>query len=583
MPQSTMIHRPERWDNPFDPEMTEDSVDRVLTLKPFVAMDPADFPPTAPLRDIIRNDMRFQSFSDGDFVVRRGDFGTTSYVIVSGHCLVVLPPGLPDEFLGRAKVKKKGFFQALWQLWENPRTPEATDPADVSADSKKRLETLSDVPGAASPKGVTVSLSNYKTHRMNPGDMFGEIAALARSGRTTSVLAEGDVEVLEIRRQGVRDVRRFVEAFRTRVDKLYRSNSLKVQLHETPIFKQLDLNVIGEIAEKTLFETHGDFDWHVAYNRMVGRGPSAHMEGEPLIAREGDYPDGLLLLRSGFARVSRRINNGEQTVEYIGGGAMFGLDEITHNWEHRDDDPIGLQHSLRAVGYVDILRVPTTIIEKLVLSTLRRDLTPQRFERRLQNRSRTVDRRKTAKPAAAGKPKLNSGILEAVVDYRYINGTAAMVIDLDRCIRCDACVEACAKGHNNNPRFIRHGRVFDQYMIANACMHCVDPVCMIGCPTGAIGRDSRSGQVVINNTTCIGCMTCASNCPYDNIRMAEIRDKSSAFILDEETNAPVVKATKCDLCVGQPGGPACERACPHDALKRMPMGDLPVLAQWLDR
>ena len=230
MPQSTMIHRPERWDNPFDPEMTEDSVDRVLTLKPFVAMNPADFPPTAPLRDIIRNDMRFQSFSDGDFVVRRGDFGTTSYVIVSGHCLVVLPPGLPDEFLGRAKVKKKGFFQALWQLWENPRTPEATDPADVSADSKKRLETLSDVPGAASPKGVTVSLSNYKTHRMNPGDMFGEIAALARSGRTTSVLAEGDVEVLEIRRQGVRDVRRFVEAFRTRVDKLYRSNSLKVQL-----------------------------------------------------------------------------------------------------------------------------------------------------------------------------------------------------------------------------------------------------------------------------------------------------------------------------------------------------------------
>ncbi len=97
------------------------------------------------------------------------------------------------------------------------------------------------------------------------------------------------------------------------------------------------------------------------------------------------------------------------------------------------------------------------------------------------------------------------------------------------------------------------------------------------------GRDRRSGQVVINNKTCIGCMTCASNCPYDNIRMVEIRDESGAFILDEETNAPVVKATKCDLCVAQPGGPACERACPHDALKRMPMGDLPVLAQWLDR
>ena len=60
-------------------------------------------------------------------------------------------------------------------------------------------------------------------------------------------------------------------------------------------------------------------------------------------------------------------------------------------------------------------------------------------------------------------------------------------------------------------------------MVANACMHCVDPVCMIGCPTGAIHRESIEGQVVINDRTCVGCATCANSCPYDNIQMVEIR------------------------------------------------------------
>jgi len=174
-------------------------------------------------------------------------------------------------------------------------------------------------------------------------------------------------------------------------------------------------------------------------------------------------------------------------------------------------------------------------------------------------------------------------MLEFLVEYRYINGSATMLIDLDRCVRCDECVTACAKGHDNNPRFNRHGRRYDHYMVANACMHCADPVCMIGCPTGAIHRSSSAGQVVINDDTCIGCSTCANSCPYDNIRMVDVRDQNGAFILDQSMSAPIVKATKCDLCVDQPGGPACQRACPHDALKRVDMSDMGSLADWLDR
>src|SRR5262249_30718074 len=143
-----------------------------------------------------------------------------------------------------------------------------------------------------------------------------------------------------------------------------------------------------------------------------------------------------------------------------------------------------------------------------------------------------------------------------------------MIIDMDRCTRCDDCVRACAAAHDNNPKFARHGMKIDHYMIANACMHCIDPVCMIGCPTGAIHREPLTGQVVINDNTCIGCATCASSCPYNNIRMVDIRDDTGNFILEKDTNLPILKATKCDLCVDQLGGPACQRACPHDALIR---------------
>jgi Fe-S-cluster-containing hydrogenase component 2 len=106
---------------------------------------------------------------------------------------------------------------------------------------------------------------------------------------------------------------------------------------------------------------------------------------------------------------------------------------------------------------------------------------------------------------------------------------------------------------------------------------------MIECPTGAIHRDLDGGQVVINDVTCIGCGSCARNCPYDNIRMVEIRDTRGQFVLDESTNRPILKATKCDLCVDQLGGPACERACPHDALVRIDMSDEKRLAGWLNR
>jgi Fe-S-cluster-containing dehydrogenase component len=208
---------------------------------------------------------------------------------------------------------------------------------------------------------------------------------------------------------------------------------------------------------------------------------------------------------------------------------------------------------LTALGYVDVLRVPTHVLEEHVFPRL--PVGPRSFL-----------------PSAG--PTADDARMEWAVEQRLINGTQTMLIDLDRCVRCDDCVRACAATHDGNPRFVRHGWTHDHWMVTNACMHCADPVCMIGCPTGAISREIDSGTVLINDATCIGCATCANSCPYDNIRMVEIRDLGGQPVVDEKSHRPILKATKCDLCASSPGGPACVRACPHDALQRVDFRDL---------
>ena len=50
--------------------------------------------------------------------------------------------------------------------------------------------------------------------------------------------------------------------------------------------------------------------------------------------------------------------------------------------------------------------------------------------------------------------------------------------------------------------------------------------------------------------------------------------KNGLPVLDPVSREPIVKATKCDLCASLPSGPSCERACAHDALKRVDIQSL---------
>ena len=55
MSSGLVINRPQRWDNPFVPDMTDADVDRIMDLETFRDMDTSKFSRSFSLRDIIRN------------------------------------------------------------------------------------------------------------------------------------------------------------------------------------------------------------------------------------------------------------------------------------------------------------------------------------------------------------------------------------------------------------------------------------------------------------------------------------------------------------------------------------------------
>jgi CRP-like cAMP-binding protein/ferredoxin len=487
------VPRPQRWNEPFG-EMTEADVDRLLRIEPFRGIDAGAFPPTLPLRGILMGDTRIVNYEPGDVIVREGDYGNSAFLLLTGTVRVVLER-LDPKLLGRDQRPQRGWLRAIAQLWKNSRPPEVrttfgagggTTGTNIRAENGTARVFVQDLPRLVSQTG---------TARLTAGEFFGELAAMTRTPRTATVLADSNATLLEIRWQGLRDIMRRTPAIREHVERLYRENSLRVHLRETDVLRDLPGPQLDAVAKATEFESYGNFDWYTDFGPHRRRDAAEQIAAEPLIAAEGDRPTGLYLIRSGFARVSRRHGHGHRTLAYIGKGQVFGLEELAAAYKGVETP---WRNSLRAVGYVDLLRIPASVALEAVLPNVR-----------LRIADCELGIGESGSQSAIRNPQsaIDSTMLDFLADHRFLNGTQTMLIDLDRCTRCDDCVGACASTHDNNPRFIRQGPKHDHIMVANACMHCVDPVCMIGCPTGAIGRDAETGTVRINDTTCIGCST----------------------------------------------------------------------------
>ena len=114
-------------------------------------------------------------------------------------------------------------------------------------------------------------------------------------------------------------------------------------------------------------------------------------------------------------------------------------------------------------------------------------------------------------------------------DLNLIQGQKLLLIDLDRCTRCDECVQACVATHDDGqsrlfldgPRYQHDdGARTRPLLVPTTCRACLNPECMMGCPVGSIHRGDR-GEIVIENW-CIGCKACAELCPFGAIFMRDV-------------------------------------------------------------
>lgn len=133
----------------------------------------------------------------------------------------------------------------------------------------------------------------------------------------------------------------------------------------------------------------------------------------------------------------------------------------------------------------------------------------------------------------------------------------SMMIDLDECVGCQACVTSCRERWDTGAGATRNwvhtlesgsrGENLAVTFYPGLCMQCEEHPCTIDCPTGATFMN-ENGVIVVDADLCIGCGNCVDACPYGARSVDPIKR--------------IVE--KCDLCapfVARGEQPACVTTC----------------------
>jgi len=262
--------------------------------------------------------------------------------------------------------------------------------------------------------------------------------------------------------------------------------------------------------------------------------------------------DMVYLVRRGRVAIHCDAPLPETPVATIRAGDLVGMMEVILN--------VGRRTSAVALEESEILCLPA----RLFLDALR-------TSEPLRDSLIPVMQERLTAYLAHQPPTKENRMLSFVAEGGFFNAGKLMVCELDRCIDCHACEEACEGRHGILRLTQRTEARLGAVALPTTCKACQSPGCLSGCKKDAI-RLLDDGRIHIDPDKCIGCQACAKGCHFGVIDMVErVEAPPDPAAAPPEGEAPKKKkpkkrAVKCDQCAGYEHQ-ACVRECPTGALR----------------
>ncbi|MFN7936338.1 MAG: cyclic nucleotide-binding domain-containing protein [Bryobacteraceae bacterium] len=562
-----------------------------------------------------------KDFRAGEILFREGDSGNTAFLLLSGEVQLSLDAarGLNQQ---PAPVSSSGLFGNLTRLGnylkgvpEKRKSDQKSDRTHIPIDGPVDLPIDNPLAHIRAGEifGELSALAALKQEKLKRAKFYP---------RSATARALSDVVVLEMLPNILNNVLYNSPAFKDKLNKNYRERALDTQLRSVPALSGLSQEFLDYLREKAElvdaipgqvickqgdladsfylirmgfvkvsqqfpggemvlnYISRGSYFGEIGLLppvfRLVARNTEGPQTAIAVIAREpitaGRNPSGNNILRITWdeyisrehfliqvegakARV-KRLQGGKNPLKFqgansdsflIGPGESFQLGNTI--FELKEDDYLSGRRmaTCTAMDFCQLVRIKSAEFARMLAEYPEVEAAIAEVARaRRQMNAQLMSRVSTV-------------YLDDFLELDLMQGQNLLLIDLEKCTRCDECARACVATHPDRiPRLLREGLRFDKYLVPTSCRACLDPLCMTRCPVGSIRR-KQTLDIVIEDW-CIGCGNCAIDCPYGNINVVKIGDGQKA--------EPRPKATVCDLCADY-SEPNCVRACPHDAALRV--------------
>jgi Fe-S-cluster-containing hydrogenase component 2/CRP-like cAMP-binding protein len=560
-----------------------------------------------------------RTFNAGSNILTQGEHGTTAFYIVRGAAdiFVGVPAARPP--IGRRSRRTKGWFRNFGDFTNylkgvhagnKRRSQEAPDSKPSEPPTGKRIGEV----GSGDIVGELEALNALKGQQQPRSSFYP---------RAATVRATSDVVVFEMLPNYLNGVLYPLAAFKDKLNRTYKTRAIEYTIRSTPAFRGLSEDLVTHLcsrAELKVFEADevicrlGDeaqfFDLirlgfvklsqafpggelvlaYLSRNSYFGesgllpvlrvraqseqgdQSVEALVSSAPIkVGRAASAPDDLMVPWDTYisrgGNVELRVEGNQLRVArgsaknpiWFGGkhvdtalvspGETFQLGKTTFSVE--SDPSISGKHpaTATATDFVQIVRIQAEDCAKVLESSPEAATAIKELAHGIRQIALQV------------RNRVQQVSLGDFLDQDLMQAQNMLLLDLDRCTRCDECVKACTATHDDGvTRLIREGLRFENYLVTTSCRACMDPLCMTHCPVGAIRRKGASLDIVIEEW-CIGCCNCAQDCPYGAINVVDLARPG----IDPE---PKPRAVVCDLCRDY-AEPNCVRACPHDAAIRV--------------